>query len=174
MPSNVEIKARVTDPDSLQRRLDDITGGIEVIQNQHDTFFHTPYGRLKLRRFPESPAELIYYDRSDAPGPKKSDFRRLFLDDPDYYQKLLSASLGIRGVVEKTRRLYRIGQTRMHLDHVKSLGDFLELEVMLEPGQSTEEGQTVAEKIMDQLKIRKEDLVDAAYIDLLESSDGID
>ena len=44
-------------------------------------------------------------------------------------QKLLGLSLGVRGVVKKTRHLYMVGQTRVHIDQVNNLGDFMELEV---------------------------------------------
>lgn len=44
-------------------------------------------------------------------------------------QAVLSEALGVQGVVKKERRLYMVGQTRVHLDRVEGLGDFLELEV---------------------------------------------
>ena len=43
--------------------------------------------------------------------------------------QLLTAALGVRGQVIKTRTLYIAGQTRIHIDQVQGLGDFLELEV---------------------------------------------
>lgn len=36
----------------------------------------------------------------------------------------------VTGVVKKRRFLYMVGQTRVHVDHVDNLGDFMELEVM--------------------------------------------
>lgn len=41
---------------------------------------------------------------------------------------LLSHSLGVKGTVKKTRTLYMVGQTRVHVDKVEGLGDFMELE----------------------------------------------
>ena len=46
-------------------------------------------------------------------------------------QAALAMALGVKGVVRKRRMLYMIGQTRVHLDHVEGLGDFMELEVQL-------------------------------------------
>jgi adenylate cyclase class IV len=53
---------------------------------------------------------------------------------------------------------------------VDGLGQFMELEVVLRDGQSEAEGQAIAEDLMDRLGIRKEDLIDGAYMDLLEKN----
>ena len=45
-------------------------------------------------------------------------------------QTALGQALGVKGVVRKRRMLYMIGQTRVHMDQVEGLGDFMELEVL--------------------------------------------
>ena len=62
-----------------------------------------------------------------------------------------------------------MGQTRIHLDRVEGLGDFLELEVVLEPGQTVETGVKVAKGLMQVLGVLFEGLISGAYIDLLEA-----
>jgi predicted adenylyl cyclase CyaB len=74
----------------------------------------------------------------------------------------------VRGVVRKRRYLYLVGQTRVHLDEVEGLGEFMELEVVLRPEQSDAEGQAIARDLMTRLGIREEDLLEGAYMDLLE------
>jgi adenylate cyclase class IV len=44
----------------------------------------------------------------------------------------------------------------------------MELEVVLRDGQSDAEGQTIAKELMTRLGVRKEDLLEGAYMDLLE------
>jgi len=71
-------------------------------------------------------------------------------------------------VVRKVRTLYLAGATRIHLDRVEGLGDFAELEVVLEPDQGSASGRATAAELMSALGIDERDLVEAAYIDLLE------
>ena len=44
---------------------------------------------------------------------------------------MLSEANGILGMVEKIRHLYLIGHSRLHIDKVVGLGDFVELEVCI-------------------------------------------
>ena len=46
-----------------------------------------------------------------------------------FLQTVLSRSLGIKGIVKKKREIYMVGQTRVHVDEVEGLGNFMELEV---------------------------------------------
>ena len=61
-----------------------------------------------------------------------------------------------------------MGQTRIHLDDVEQLGTFAELEVVMQEGQTVEDGTSIATDLMQKLDIHQTDLVDGAYIDLLE------
>ncbi|MCC5640713.1 class IV adenylate cyclase [Nostoc sp. CHAB 5844] len=81
------------------------------------------------------------------------------------------ARLGVIGTVEKRRRVYIVDRTRVHLDRVESLGDFMELEVVLKDGEAVEAGVDVANSLMKTLDIRQENLVSCAYIDLLQALD---
>ena len=170
MPSNIEIKARVRNFDEIRRRAEDLSDSpVEVIP-QEDTFFNTPHGRLKLRLLAEDRAQLIYYTRPDQEGPKRSDYHISHSSDPANLKRVLELAYGIRGVVRKTRYLYLVGQTRVHLDDVEGLGQFMELEVVMQEKQSDAEGQAMAEALMASLGVAKTDLLEGAYMDLLESA----
>ena len=67
----------------------------------------------------------------------------------------------------KTRRLFMVGQTRVHCDQVEGLGDFLELEVTLSEGESEERGVQIANELMEKLGVAKDDLISGAYMDLI-------
>lgn len=167
MGTNIEIKARVTDPESLRERVEALSDTAGELIPQEDTFFHAPIGRLKLRVMAPDYGQLIYYQRSDAAGPKRSDYLISVTNEPETLKAVLSAALGVRGRVRKERWLYWVGHTQVHLDQVEGLGTFMELEVVLQPGQSPEEGQMVAEALMQQLGLKETDLIQGAYIDLL-------
>ena len=169
MAINVEIKAKLKDFEQVESRAKEIadTEGEKIYQ--HDVFFLTPKGRLKLRRFPSGMGQLIYYEREDTEGPKPSNYQIVGTDDPEGLQKLLSAAYGILGEVIKERLLYLKGRTRIHLDRVEQLGDYLELEVVLPAGSAVEDGVAEAKGIMEELGLLQEDLVKGAYLDLLTS-----
>lgn len=169
MPANIEIKARVADFDRLRGRAEALSDGpVEVIP-QADTFFRIEKGRLKLRELGPARAQLVYYERPNQDGPKRSDYHIYETRDFEDLKLTLTLALGVRGVVRKTRYLYLVGQTRVHLDDVERLGHFMELEVVMHPGQSDAEGQAIARDLMAKLGVEEEDLLEGAYMDLIEN-----
>ena len=171
---NIEIKARLKAGQRhaiRQKALAMSEHGIEELR-QTDTFFFAPRGRLKLREFSAGSAQLIAYSRSDEAGPKLCCYVIHACDDPRSLRQALSTTLGIRGEVKKHRQVILIGQTRLHLDCVEGLGEFLELEVVLSDEQSNTYGESIAQELLSTLHIQQPQLVDVAYIDLLERPCG--
>ncbi|MGE5249600.1 MAG: class IV adenylate cyclase [Bacteroidota bacterium] len=168
MSRNIEIKARVRDFEEIRRRAEGLSAAPCEIIPQEDIFFTTPKGRLKLRELPGGRGQLIYYERPDQEGPKRSEYYIFETDDPGNLRLALSRAYGVRGVVKKTRYLYLAGQTRIHLDDVQGLGQFMELEVVMREGQTDAEGQAIAEDLMRALGVEIGDLLEGAYMDLLE------
>lgn len=172
MAINIEIKARARDKTVLQARAEALTDSPPVVIVQEDTFFHTPHGRLKLRELAPNRAQLVYYERPDQRGPKRSEYYLFETNQPAALKTLLSQALGVRGVVRKTRTLYLHQQTRIHLDEVEGVGTFVELEIVLRNRQSEAEGQAIASYLMQELGIAPSDLIEGAYIDLLEAQES--
>jgi predicted adenylyl cyclase CyaB len=168
MARNIELKAVVRDMDGLRRRAEAMSDTPCQVIEQEDTFFYTPRGRLKLRRLRADYAQLVYYLREDSHGPKHSEYFIFETNDPEQLRAILAGAYGVRGVVSKVRWLYLVGQTRIHLDQVQGLGEFMELEVVMQPEQRDAQGEQIAQELMDELGILPEDLIDVAYIDLLE------
>jgi predicted adenylyl cyclase CyaB len=169
MKRNVEIKAKVADLEAVRRMVEGLADSGPMELEQEDTFFACPRGRLKLRRFDGcAEAELIYYERPESSGPKESRYVVHPTADPEGLREVLAAAFDIRGVVRKRRAVYLIGQARVHLDQVEGLGEFVELEVVLGPEQNSSEGVIIAHELMGKLGISSDQLIDRAYIDLLQ------
>ncbi len=164
---NIEIKAKVRDVEHVRKYMSQ-KGSHHEVQHQRDVFFHCSDGRLKLRCFPDGTGVLVAYERPDQSGPKLSDYILASAPDAAKTEEALTRSLGVRGVVEKTREIALLGQTRIHLDDVKHLGHFVELEVVMRPGQGEQEGLAIAKDLMKELRIAEADLLENAYMDMLE------
>ena len=167
MARNIEIKAHVADLAALRARAAAIASEGPVEIRQDDTFFACERGRLKLRAFSAREGELIFYRRPNQEGPKESFYIRTPTREPDSLREALTLACGEVGRVRKRRTLFMVGRTRIHLDEVDGLGDFLELEVVLRDGEPTDVGVREAEDLMARLQVQASQLVDRAYVDLL-------
>jgi predicted adenylyl cyclase CyaB len=170
MASNVEIKARIDITAELVARVAAMAdeGPFEIAQD--DTFFNCASGRLKLRAFGDGSGQLIFYRRPDQQGPKESYYLISATAEPELLRAVLSEAHGQAGRVEKQRTLYLAGRTRIHLDRVKGLGEFLELEVVLGVGEAAQAGVDEAHALMARIGVQPGQLVEGAYLDLLAAS----
>jgi adenylate cyclase class IV len=169
MARNVELKARIESVEALTPRAAALAdqGPIEIVQD--DTFFGCPNGRLKLRAFSATDGQLIFYQRPDQAGPKESFFLISPTSSPDTLREALTLAYGQAGRVRKHRTLFLAGRTRIHLDRVEDLGNFLELEVVMADGEPAEAGVAVAHDLLDKLDVAPSQLVEGAYVDLLNA-----
>ena len=168
MARNIEIKARIAGIAALTERVAALADEGPTELTQDDTFFNCLSGRLKLRAFSGDRGELIFYRRADKEGPKESYYVRTPTTEPDTLRQTLALAYGEAGRVRKRRILFIVGRTRVHLDEVENLGQFLELEVVLREGEAAEAGVREAEELMERLGVKPSQLVDRAYVDLLK------
>lgn len=167
MARNIEIKARIDSVQALAAMAAQWSDGGPSYLEQDDTFFSCATGRLKLRAFPDGSGVLIFYRRANAKGPKESFYETAPTDAPDALRTTLSLAYGQAGRVRKHRTLFTVGRTRVHLDRVEGLGDFLELEVVLQDGDTLAGGEAEALAVMDKLGVHRTQLIEDAYVDLL-------
>ena len=168
MARNIEIKARIDNIEALAAKVSEIAdkGPIEI--DQDDTFFSCPNGRMKLRTFSDDKGELIFYQRPNQAGPKESVYFLSPITAPDKMRGVLTQGYGQTGRVRKHRTLFLIGRTRVHLDRVEGLGDFMEFEVVLAEKESTEFGVSITNELLSKLGISPDSLIEGAYVDLLK------
>lgn len=173
---NVEIKARCADPIAIRNYLLAHNAEFKGVDEQTDTYFHVPNGRLKLR---EGHIEnnLIQYNRPNQAGPKNSDFKLVKVSDATGLKTALTASLGIKVVVQKKREIYFIGNVKFHIDEVPGLGSFMEIEAgNIATGAGLDQAALLeqCQHYMQQLGIRNEDLIQVSYSDmLLAATEGV-
>lgn len=167
---NIEIKTRCDDPERIKSILESEGADFKGIDHQIDTYFKIPHGRLKLREG-NIERNLIYYERENEQGPKQSNVT-LFPVPPDSSLKdILTQSLGVLVVVNKQREIYFIDNVKFHIDQVKQLGSFVEIEAI------DKTGNRGRERLMEQcqyylklLGVNENDLQPQSYSDLLLAS----
>jgi len=167
MPSNIEIKAKIENFSAKKQIAESLTNHQCQIIIQEDIFFNCKNGRLKLRILSGTHGELIYYERPDVPAIKQSNYVISKTDNPYQLKEILSKAFDVKVIVKKKRHLFLVNQTRIHLDEVEELGNFLELEVVIEPHQDTAEGYLIVKELMEILNIDESDLISKAYADLI-------
>jgi adenylate cyclase, class 2 len=166
----VEIKARCPDPEKTAAIIREAGARLTSSELQEDTFYRVQQGRLKLRRS-KTDRYLIGYRRPDMSGPKHCLVNLYAYRDADRLDKVLTEALGVRVSVKKMREVYRLDNIKFHIDRVEGLGSFVEIEVLgLRGNDSVEELRETCEKYLSLLEIQPEDLVEAAYADLLEEA----
>ncbi|MDZ7723589.1 MAG: class IV adenylate cyclase [candidate division KSB1 bacterium] len=170
MARNIEIKARISDFDYCMKKAESLADAEPEIIIQDDTFFKCENGRLKLRILSKDNGVLIFYNRPDITGPKPSEYHITSTHEPDRLLYILERSYGSCGKVKKTRRLYLIGRTRIHLDQVENLGEFLEFEVVLKENENMTEGKTKANELIKAFNISAKDLISSAYVDMIKEN----
>ncbi len=164
---NIEIKARTARTDAIRLFLQNNGADFKGVDHQTDTYYEVPKGRLKLRRGNIERA-LIYYERNNDFGPRKSEFNIVSVHDDGPLHELLENALGVKVVVKKTREIYFIGNIKFHLDTLLPLGEFVEIEASNKYAEATIETlQQQCEFYMRNFEIEPHDLVDVSYSDML-------
>lgn len=167
MPRNIEIKARIAAVAALLPQVCALAdqGPWEILQD--DTYFRCATGRLKLRAFSAEAGELIYYRREHKAAARESHYLRSPTTAPDALRESLTLAYGELGRIHKRRTLFLRGRTRIHLDEVAALGEFLELEVVLAPEESPAAATLEAHELLSLLGIERAALLAGGYLDLL-------
>jgi len=168
MPANFELKARCADLARTRERARAVATRWLGVDEQLDTYFATPAGRLKLRESSLSGAQLVPYLRPDAREARRSDYVVIPVPEPERTKALLAALLGVHRVVRKRREIALFENVRIHLDRVDGLGDFVELEAVWDGADAgeAEQGRKLA-FLRERLEIRDADLVALSYEGLL-------
>lgn len=170
---NIELKARLASLDDARAVCRELAE-FSAEERQVDTYFRCQHGRLKLRErrlehhAPDSSDDqLVWYLRPDAETVRPSDYLLLPVNDAAALKSVLAAALGVLVVVEKRREIFLYRNVRIHLDRVERLGDFLEFEAVLGPGDDDAAGAELVRELAGRFAITPAMLVEGSYSDLL-------
>jgi predicted adenylyl cyclase CyaB len=165
--NNYEFKVKVDDINKYESILKELKPEYNGVDNQTDTYFNLSKGRLKLREGNIENA-LIYYEREDEKGAKRSDVILYKCEKDSGLKEILTKVHGVKVVVKKKRRIYFIDNVKFHFDDVEGLGQFVEVEAIDKNEDiGIEKLKEQCDKYIEVLGIRKEDFVDCSYSDML-------
>lgn len=164
---NVEFKARISDFEKVKQLLDSLSILCEGDLKQVDTYYNVPKGRVKLREY-DSYSSLIYYNRENTAGVKQSDVLYYKHASDPALGAILEMQFGVKVKVSKVRRKYVQDNVSIHLDTVDGLGCFVEVEACNKGVElGLEDLRKQCDAFFELLQLRKEDLIDVSYSDLL-------
>ena len=162
---NFEFKARLHDAADVRATLKRLRARSLGSDHQIDTYFQVPTGRLKTRegRLENS---LIFYRRTNTARARRSCVELMLLPRRNSVRAILSGALGVLAVVDKRREIYFVGNVKIHLDRVRGLGTFLEVEAMTRTGD-IRKVRAQARQFQKLFKISRADIVAQSYSDLI-------
>jgi len=171
--TNVEFKARMRDEKRVRAALKSLRPRVAGTDHQLDTYFNTHSGRLKLRQGNIENA-LIFYQRGNAAKVRPSHVLLCEFSDPAQtrtLKKVLASALGVAAVVDKVREIYFVDNVKIHLDRVRNLGKFLEVEAFVKKG-NLRRGRKQAEQMKEIFGVLPEDILSHSYSDLILQHHG--
>lgn len=163
MPRNLELKIKIEDFEPVMNILIKMNADDKGILNQQDIYYNHSGSLLKLRLV-NGRAEIITYRRDEQNPDRWSDYHVLAVDPgnaENFFGKIFEEEIR----VIKKRHLYIYKNTRIHLDNVKSLGFFLELETVV-TGNETE-AKAEFEEVINLLELDKFERIKKSYKNIL-------
>ncbi len=163
---NFEFKARLRDEGLIHAALKKLRARYVGTDHQVDTYFRVPRGRLKLREGRMENA-LIYYERPDSPRARRARIEMMLLPRRNSVKAILARALGVLVAVDKRREIYLVGNVKIHLDRVRGLGKFVEVEAISRSSGLAKIRQQ-ARKLQKLFGVAPFDLVGQSYSDLAQ------
>jgi adenylate cyclase, class 2 len=162
---NFEFKARLKNEQQVRAALKRLDARFIGTDHQIDTYFRVPSGRLKVREGRLENA-LIFYQRSNLRRARQAAVEMMLLPRRNSHRAILARSLGILAVVDKRREIYFVKNVKIHLDRVRGLGKFLEVEAISRVG-NVKKIRSQARQFQKLFGITANDIVAESYSDLI-------
>ncbi len=131
MPINIELKAKVENFESLVEKLKSLH---HTQITQEDFYVNINNGRLKLRKSSLNKPQVISYNRENLFNAKESYYKVYTYSSKEEFSlafKNFRKNFGFNSIIKKKRMYYRYEDFRIHLDEVENLGNFVEIELVI-------------------------------------------
>lgn len=130
---NIELKVILDDDKHVVKAVKKIGARFKLRMRQIDTYYKSKNGRLKIREINNKYFELIFYQRPDRLSSKISNYFLLKMkrDQTGIMKNILRVILGEKNIIRKVRNFWLYKNTRIIIDNVAGLGNFLELETVM-------------------------------------------
>ena len=162
---NFEFKARLTNEPRVREALKRLGARFIGTDRQIDTYFRVPSGRLKVREGRIENA-LIFYRRSDVRRARQAAVEMMLLPRRNSLRAILTHALGTLAVVDKRREIYFVKNVKIHLDRVRQLGKFVEVEAISRTSD-VKKIRSQARQFQELFGITAKDIVADSYSDLI-------
>ncbi len=167
MNKNLEIKVKLKDLNKTRNLLHLLCKGKKVFQqkqHQEDIYYCVNKGRLKLRIIDKMTGNLIHYFRSNESVKRVSNYTISETVTPKELNSILSSLYGVLIKVKKLREITIINNVRIHIDKVIGLGNYLEIEVIIDSIKAAR--KTMADMIKG-LELEEDKFIKQSYSDLI-------
>lgn len=164
MNKNLEIKCEVSVFKNIKKILENFRNYSYSKEKQTDIYYKVNSGRLKLRIINNKSGNLIFYDRNEQTNKRISNYIISATDNFSELDLILRKQFKVLVTVDKKREIYIYKNIRFHLDSVKDLGKFLEVEIIF---NNHKEANLQMNEIISKLKLIENNFIKESYSDLL-------
>ncbi len=161
---NYEIKTKISNLDEIIQVIKNQGAKREGFLKQKDYYLKVGRYKKKIREINNEAIEIISYTRNEKMGRKDSEYKIIKLT-PKQKEILLIQNNPVC-FVEKTRELWIYKNTRIHFDKVVGLGDFIELETVVNQKPKRQSLREFKE-VVKLLKLDTKKAIPFSYSDLV-------
>lgn len=164
MKKNYEIKCRIDDRKKVTEIKKALSKYIHSIEKQTDIYYKIRNGRLKLRIINDTDGSLILYNRAEKKNKRISKYTISKTKDFRELDFILKKQFDTLVTVIKKRDVYISKNVRVHLDSVKNLGSYLEIEIIYE---RLSDAKKQMQELITKLELDETKFIKESYSDLL-------
>ena len=164
MKKNLEIKYKPGN----SREISYITGLLKnyshTTEKQTDIYYKTVRDRLKLRIINDTEGSLILYNRAEKKNKRISKYTISKTKDFRELDFILRKQFRVLVTVIKKREIYIHKNIRVHIDTVKGLGKFIEIEIIYD---DISKAKDLMNNLVTELNLDENKFIKVSYSDLL-------